>query len=110
MEPKPEPPAPKPKGFRAEFKAFLEKRNVIGLALAVIIGGAAGKLVSALVEDILMPIISVVIPSGGWREASIPIGEDRLLYGHFAGAILDFLIIALIVFVIMKQLEKIGLE
>ena len=109
VEPKPEPPAPKPEGIRAEFRAFLEKRNVVGLALAVIIGGAAGKLVSALVEDILMPIISVFMPSGGWREASIAIGEDKLLYGHFAGAILDFLIIALIVFVIIKQLEKFGL-
>ncbi len=110
VEPKPEPPAPKPEGIRVEFRAFLEKRNVVGLALAVIIGGAAGKLVSALVEDILMPILSVFIPSGGWREASIAIGEDRLLYGHFVGAILDFLIIALIVIAIIKQLEKIGLQ
>lgn len=110
VEPKPKPPSPKPEGFRAEFKAFLEKRNVVGLALAVIIGGAAGKLVSALVEDLLMPIISVFIPSGGWREAFIAIGEDKLLYGHFAGAILDFLIIALIVFAIMRQLEKAGIS
>jgi large conductance mechanosensitive channel len=110
VEPKPKPPALKPEGFQAEFKAFLEKRNVVGLALAVIIGGAAGKLVSALVEDLLMPIISVLIPSGGWREASIAIGEDKLLYGHFAGAILDFLIIALIVFAIMRQLEKAGIS
>ena len=110
VEPKPEPPAPKSEGIRAEFRAFLEKRNVVGLALAVIIGGAVGKLVSALVEDILMPILSVFIPSGGWREAFIAIGEDRLLYGHFVGAILDFLIIALIVFAIIKQLEKIGLQ
>jgi len=110
VEPKPKPPSPKPEGFRAEFKAFLEKRNVVGLALAVIIGGAAGKLVSALVEDLLMPIISVFIPSGGWREAFIAIGGDKLLYGHFAGAILDFLIIALIVFAIMRQLEKAGIS
>ena len=110
VEPKPEPPTPKPEGFRAEFRAFLEGRNVIGLALAVIIGGAAGKLISALVEDILMPIVSIFIPSGGWRDAFIAIGGDKLLYGHFAGAILDFLIIALIVFVIIKQLEKIGLQ
>lgn len=110
VEPKPEPPALKPEGFRAEFRAFLEKRNVVGLALAVIIGGAAGKLISALVEDILMPIVSIFIPSGGWRDAFIAIGGDKLMYGHFAGAILDFLIIALIVFVIIKQLEKIGLQ
>jgi large conductance mechanosensitive channel len=110
VEPKPEPPTSKPEGFRAEFGAFLEKRNVVGLALAVIIGGAAGKLVSALVEDILMPIVSVFIPSGGWREAFLAIGDDKLLYGHFAGAILDFLIIALIIFVIIKQLEKMGIS
>ena len=110
VEPKPEPPALKPEGFRAKFRAFLEKRNVVGLALAVIIGGAAGKLISALVEDILMPIVSIFIPSGGWRDAFIAIGGDKLMYGHFAGAILDFLIIALIVFVIIKQLEKIGLQ
>jgi len=82
----------------------------VGLVLAVIIGGAAGKLVSALVEDILMPIISVFMPSGGWREAFIAIGGDKLLYGHFAGAILDFLIIALIVFAIMRRLEKAGIS
>ncbi|MCW3991180.1 MAG: MscL family protein [Candidatus Bathyarchaeota archaeon] len=110
VEPKPEPPTPKPEGFRTEFRVFLEKRNVVGLALAVIIGGAAGNLVSALVEDILMPIVSVFIPSGGWRVAFIAIGDDKLLYGHFAGAILDFLIIALIIFVIMRQLEKVGIS
>lgn len=110
VEPKPAPPPEPPKGFRAEFRAFLEKRNVVGLALAVIIGGAAGKLVSALVEDILMPFMSVFIPSVEWRVAFIAIGDDKLMYGHFAGAILDFLIIALIIFVIIKQLEKIGLQ
>lgn len=109
VEPKPAPTPEPPKGFLAEFRAFLEKRNVVGLALAVIIGGAAGKLVSALVEDILMPIISVFIPAAGWRDAYIAIGADKLLYGEFAGAVLDFLIIAFIVFVIMRQLEKVGI-
>lgn len=107
VEPKPAPPAPEPpKGFMAEFKAFLQKYSVIGLAIAVIIGGAAGKLVSSLVADILMPIVTFFIPGGSWREATLTLGPIVLMIGSFVGAVLDFLIIALVVFVIMKQLEK----
>jgi large conductance mechanosensitive channel len=110
VEPKPSPPAEPAIGFRAEFREFLEKRNIIGLALAVIIGGAAGKLVSALVGDILMPLLTFFIPGGEWRVAEIAIGNQKLLIGHFMGSILDFLIIALIIFLAMKQLEKVGLQ
>jgi large conductance mechanosensitive channel len=110
IEPKPTPPPASPKGFRAEFRAFLEKRHIIGLALAVIIGGAAGKLVSALVADILMPIITFFIPDGGWRDAVLSIGAIHLSLGHFTGEVLDFLVIALIIFLVMKQLEKVGLQ
>jgi large conductance mechanosensitive channel len=107
VEPKPAPPASvPPKGFMAEFKAFLQKYSVIGLAIAVIIGGAAGKLVSSLVADILMPIVTFFIPGGSWREATLTLGPIVLMIGSFVGAVLDFLIIALVVFVIMKQLEK----
>lgn len=108
VEPKPEPPkpAPKPEGFWQEFVGFLEKHGVIGLALAVIVGGAASKLVSALVSDILMPLITFFIPEGGWREEVFTIGPVQIAIGHFAGAVLDFLIISLVVFVIIKQLEK----
>ena len=64
LEPKPVPPAPAaPGGFTAEFMAFLRKYGVISLAIAVIIGGAAGSRVSAHVSDILMPIITFFIPS-----------------------------------------------
>jgi large conductance mechanosensitive channel len=110
VEPKPSPPAEPAKGFRAEFREFLEKRNIIGLALAVIIGGAAGKLVSALVGDILMPVLTFFIPGGEWRVAEISLGTQKVLIGHFMGSILDFLIIALIIFAAMKQLEKAGLQ
>ena len=109
VEPKPAPPAETAMGFRAAFREFLEKHNIIGLALAVIIGGAAGKLVSALVSDILMPV-RARIPGGEWRFAEIPFGTQKILIGHFMGSILDFLIIALIIFVTMKQLEKVGLQ
>ena len=107
VEPKPAPPTPPaPTGFVAEFQAFLSKYGVIGLAIAVIIGGAAGKLVSSLVADILMPIVTFFIPGGAWREATLTLGPIVLMVGSFIGNVVDFLIIALVVFVIMKQLEK----
>ena len=110
VEPKPAPPPTPPKGFREEFMEFLNKYGVIGLAIAFLIGGAAGSLVSALVADILMPIITFFIPGGAWREAILTLGPIQLLIGHFFGAIIDFLIIALVVFVLMKQLVKTGLK
>lgn len=105
--PAPVPPAPPaPKGFFEEFSAFLSKYGVVGLAVAVIIGGAAGRLVSALVSDILMPIITFFIPSGAWQEATLSLGPIVLLVGHFVAAVIDFLIIAFVVFWIMKAIEK----
>ena len=104
VEPKPAPPAPK--GFMAEFQAFLSKYGVIGLAIAVIIGGAAGKLVSSLVADILMPVITFFIPGGAWREATLTLGPIVMLVDSFLGNVIDFLIIAIVVFMLMKQLEK----
>jgi large conductance mechanosensitive channel len=108
--PDPAPPPAPPKGFREEFLDFLNKYGVIGLAIAFIIGGAAGRLVSALVDDILMPIITFFIPGGAWREAVVSIGPIQLLLGHFIGAIIDFLIIALVVFILMRRLTKTGLK
>ena len=106
LEPKPAPPAPAaPEGFTSEFMAFLRKYGVIGLAIAVIIGGAAGSLVSALVSDILMPLITFFIPGGAWKEATLVLGPIVMSIGHFIGSLIDFLIIALVVFIIMKRIE-----
>ena len=110
LEPKPTPPAPEPQGFRAEFMAFLNKYGIIGLAIAFIIGGAAGALVSALVSDILMPIITFFIPGGAWRDAFWIIGPIQLSIGHFVGVFIDFIVIAIVVFILMKQLTKTGLK
>lgn len=110
VEPKPAPPPPPPKGFGEEFMEFLDKYGIIGLAIAFIIGGAAGNLVSALVADILMPIITFFIPGGAWREAVLTLGPIQLSIGHFIGVFIDFLVIALVVFFLMKQLAKTGLK
>jgi large conductance mechanosensitive channel len=108
LEPKPEPPKKeeKPAGLWEEFIDFINKYGVVGLAIGFIIGSESKDLVSALVGDIFMPIILFFVPDGAWREATILIGPVELALGHFTGALLDFLIIALIVFSLMKQIKK----
>jgi len=106
----PAPPAQETKGFMDDFTAFLSKYGVIGLAIAFIMGGAVGKLVSALVSDIIMPFITFFIPGGAWQEATLAFGPIVLLIGHFAGAVIDFLIIALVVFWLMKAVQRTSLK
>ncbi|MGD2200115.1 MAG: MscL family protein [Candidatus Bathyarchaeota archaeon] len=106
VEEKPSPPPPPPEGFFGEFIRFLNKHDIMGLALAVVIGGAVSKLVSALVVSILMPSITFFIPEGEWQTYALTIGRVELSLGHFAGAVLDFLIIFLLVFLFMRQLDK----
>src|SRR5262249_42289702 len=90
-----------------EFRAFLTKSNALALAVGVIIGAAVGNVVSALVADILMPLISTILPSGDWRNSKwVFSGTNALLYGHFAGIFIDFLIIAFVVFLITKMLLR----
>ena len=89
-----------------EFKAFLLKHGVIALAVAVVIGGAVQKLVAAVVADLIMPIIGALTPSGDWRAATFSVGAVKFGVGDFLGAMLDFLIIAIVVFLIVKMLVK----
>jgi len=93
-------------GFKDEFLDFLKKYQVIGLAVAVVIGAAATKLVSAVVSDLIMPIIAVLVPQGDWRTAVFQAGPVRFLLGDLVGAIIDFVIIALVVFLTVKYVMK----
>ncbi len=97
----------------AEFKKFLLQTNALALAVGVIIGGAIGKVVTSLVSDVLMPLISLAIPGGEWRDAKITLATDAtgkvtkaIAAGQFFGNIVDFVIIALCVFLITKALIK----
>src|SRR5688572_9041483 len=100
----------------AEFRGFLTKTNALALAVGVIIGAAVGNIVSALAADILMPIIGLVLPGGNWREAKVVLTsttdaggkviENAILYGHFLGMVIDFLVIAFVLFLIIKALIK----
>lgn len=89
-----------------EFKAFLVKANVLSLALAVIVGVAMGGLVTALVDDFLMPVVGALTPGGAWREIVIEIGPIRMLVGHFLGALLNFAIVSFVVWQISKAFIK----
>ena len=99
-----------------DFKVFLTKSNALALAVGVIIGAATGKVVSGIVDDLLMPIISLVLPSGDWREAKLvlrtvtdakgKITVSAVSYGHLIGTFLDFIFIALVVFLILKAFVK----
>jgi len=102
----PKPPPPPPKGFKAEFLDFISKYKVLGLAVAFILGIYLGALVQALVGDLLMPIIQLVVPGSTWEE--VEVGPFRV--GHFAGALLTFLIVALVVFLIVKASKRWGIE
>lgn len=92
--------------FAGGFISFLKEYGIIGLAIAVIIGTAVGKLVSALVADIIMPLVTFFIPGGNWREAVINLGPIVLKVGDFIGAMLDFIIIALVIYLMAKWILK----
>ena len=93
-------------GVVKDFLQFLKKYQVLGLAVAFIIGAASTKLVTALVNDIIMPVISVLIPGGDWRQAVFQIGPVNFLIGDFFGSLIDFLIIALTVFFVVKLIIR----
>jgi len=107
LEPKPAPsPPPPPKGMMNEFKAFLSQYRVMGMAVAFILGLYLGGLVKAVVDDLIMPIISIVVPNVNWEL--IVLGPFRI--GHFIGALITFIIIALVVFLLVKGTKKVGIE
>jgi large conductance mechanosensitive channel len=109
VTPKPTPPEVKPKGLIAEFLGFIGKAGVIGLAVGFIMGTYIGKVVSALVQDIIMPVPGALIPGGDWRKAvvSVPIGAGiNFAIGDFIGVMVDFLIVAVVVFFIAKYAGK----
>lgn len=92
-------------GIISEFKAFLDEYKVMGLAIAFIIGAALTALVTSLVNDILMPLINPILSAGGseWKNATLNIGSQiAVKYGSFLGQVINFLIIAFVVFLIAK--------
>lgn len=90
-----------------EFKEFTSKGNVLDLAVGVIIGGAFGKIVTSLVDDIIMPFIGLIIGGLDFSDLSIVIGKATIKYGMFIQNVVNFLIIAFSVFMIVKAVNKV---
>jgi len=113
LEPKPAPPPPPPppkKGLWGEFVDFIGKGGVLGLAIGFIMGTYIGKVVSALVADIIMPIPGALIPGGDWRSATFDVAGIKFGVGDFVGVVIDFLIVALVIFLIVRQGKKMGIK
>jgi large conductance mechanosensitive channel len=89
-----------------EFKEFVMRGNVMDLAVGVIIGGAFGKIVASLVNDILMPLIGLLIGGVDFSTLAITVGNAKIMYGAFINNIIDFLIIALVIFLLVKGLNR----
>jgi large conductance mechanosensitive channel len=96
-----------------QFRDFLLKTNAMALAVGVIIGGAVGKVVSSIVSDLLMPLIGLAIPGGEWRAIKIVLthnpdgtAANAIMLGSFIGTLVDFIIIAMAVFLITRMLLK----
>jgi len=89
-----------------EFKEFISKGNVMDMAVGIIIGGAFTAIVTALVDSILMPIIGAISGGKSVADMSIMVGNAAIGYGAFIQAIIDFLLIALVLFFIIKGLNK----
>ncbi len=99
--------------FLSDFQKFAFKGNVVDLAVGVVIGGAFGKIVTALVNDAIMPLVALVMPSGDWRASGIvlraaadPKDNVMLKYGDMLGAVIDFLIVALVLFLLVSRVVK----
>jgi large conductance mechanosensitive channel len=114
-------------GLKQEFGAFIAKGNVVDLAVGVVIGAAFGKIVTKFVENIIMPFVSLLTPTGDWRNAGLTLSEGPrkaapgmtpeqlaevaqddvvVRFGDFLGATLDFLIVAFVLFLVVKAVNR----
>ncbi len=89
-----------------EFVTFLKQYGVIGLAIAVIIGGKVNEFLKSVVDGILMPVVGALTPNGDWREMSVTLGSIEFKVGPVLGSGIDFVIVAAMVFIIAKKVLK----
>lgn len=91
-------------GMVQEFKDFLQEYKVMGLAIAFVMGVAITALVNSLVANVIMPIVSVILPKGDWQTLTAAVGPINFGVGAFLAALINFVIIALVVFFIAKSM------
>jgi len=95
---------------KEEFGGFLAKYGVIQLAVGVVIGSAVKDLVSSIANNLIMPIVGLITPSGSWQSWVMEIGGAKFGVGEVVSSLLDFLIVALVVFAVLKKVLKIDLK
>ena len=98
--------ADKTSGFLAEFKTFIARGNVMDMAVGVIIGGAFSNITTSLINDIVMPVLGIFTSSVSFADLTLNIGPAVITYGNFIQAVLNFLIMALVVFCLVKTLNR----
>lgn len=91
-----------------EFKTFISKGNVLDLAVGVIIGGAFGKIVTSLVDDIIMPLVGLLMGGINFSNLSIKVSKAKVMYGSFIQNVVDFLIVAFCIFIVVKAFNKLN--
>ena len=98
--------AEKTSGFLAEFKTFIARGNVMDMAVGVIIGGAFSNITNSLINDIVMPVLGIFTSSVSFAELTLNIGPAVVTYGNFIQAVLNFLIMAFVIFCLVKALNR----
>ena len=96
----------KASGFLAEFKTFIARGNVMDMAVGVIIGGAFSNITNSLINDIVMPLLGILTGSISFTELSVQIGPAVVTYGNFIQAVLNFLVMAFVVFCLVKAINS----
>lgn len=96
------------KKFLREFKDFAMRGNVMDLAVGVIVGGAFSSITTSLINDILMPVIGIFVSQASFADLSFTIGDAVIMYGNFIQAVLNFVIMAFVVFCLVKAVNRIA--
>ena len=94
------------KKFLEEFKSFAMRGNVMDLAVGVIVGGAFGSITTSLIDDIIMPVVGIFVSESSFADLSLEVGGAAITYGNFIQAVLNFLIMAFVVFCMVKAINK----
>lgn len=95
------------KQFLQEFKTFAMRGNVMDLAVGVIVGGAFSAITTSLINDIIMPLIGIFVSENSFADLSVQIGNANITYGNFIQAVLNFLIMAFVVFCMVKAVNRV---
>ena len=93
------------KKFLSEFKQFIARGNVMDMAVGVIVGGAFSSITTSLIDDIIMPFIGIFVSQASFADLSVTIGSAQITYGNFIQAVINFLVMALVVFCLVKALN-----